>query len=213
MASLFDRFKSIINKNSQNTAEGYNKAIYNWLGESIIWNPENDDSYINEGYRKNATVYSLVNIITKAATTIPFQIYEVNNANDYKRYKSLTSGTIDSTVMQKAMMLKNKSMVELQDTELHQLLERPNPAQSYNSFITELISFGKLTGNRYIYGLSPETGNNANKYTELYVMPSQIMEIVSGGLMNPVAFLCWLPINTKYNIMAHMKWMPVIYVT
>jgi|TARA_R110000744_G_scaffold94462_3_gene182396 HK97 family phage portal protein len=187
MASLFDRFKSIINKNSQNTAEGYNKAIYNWLGESIIWNPENDDSYINEGYRKNATVYSLVNIITKAATTIPFQIYEVNNANDYKRYKSLTSGTIDSTVMQKAMMLKNKSMVELQDTELHQLLERPNPAQSYNSFITELISFGKLTGNRYIYGLSPETGNNANKYTELYVMPSQIMEIVSGGLMNPVA--------------------------
>ena len=74
MASLLDRFKSIINKNSQNTAEGYNKAIYNFLGESIIWNPENDDSYINEGYRKNATVYSLINIITKAATTIPFQI-------------------------------------------------------------------------------------------------------------------------------------------
>jgi len=187
MASLFDRFKSIINKNSQNTAEGYNRAIYNWLGESIIWNPENDDSYINEGYRKNATVYSLINIITKAATTIPFQIYEVDNVNDYKRYKSLTSGTIDSTTMQKAMMLKNKSMIELHDTELHMLLERPNPSQSYNSFITELIAFGKLTGNRYIYGLAPETGNNANKYTELYVMPSQIMEIVSGGLMNPVA--------------------------
>ena len=49
MASLFDRFKSIINKNSQNTAEGYNRAIYNWLGESIIWNPENDDSCFLEG--------------------------------------------------------------------------------------------------------------------------------------------------------------------
>ena len=64
------------------------------MGESIVWNSENDDSYITEGYRKNSTIYSLINLITKAATTIPFQIYEVKNENDYKRYKSLTSGSI-----------------------------------------------------------------------------------------------------------------------
>ena len=70
---------------------------------------------------------------------------------------------------------------------MHKLLERPNPAQSYNSWITELIAFGKLTGNRYIYGIGPDTGANVGKYTELYVMPSQIMEIVSGGIMKPVS--------------------------
>ena len=53
MASFLDRFKSIVNKSSQNTNINYNKAIYNWLGQSIVWNPENDDSYIQEGYRKN----------------------------------------------------------------------------------------------------------------------------------------------------------------
>ena len=186
MASFIDRLKAIVSKNAQNTNLNYNKAIYNWLGESIVWNTENDDSYITEGYRKNATIYSLINLITKAATTIPFQIYEVTNENDYKRYKSLTSGTIDNSTINKAALLQKSSLVELQDTELHQLLNRPNPAQSYNSFISELIAFGKLTGNRYIYGIGPETGSKVGKYSELYVMPSQIMEIVSGGIMQPV---------------------------
>jgi|GEM_PF-671633 len=186
MASFIDRLKAIVSKNAQNTNLNYNKAIYNWLGESIVWNTENDDSYITEGYRKNATIYSLINLITKAATTIPFQIYEVTNENDYKRYKSLTSGTIDNSTINKAALLQKSSLVELQDTELHQLLDRPNPAQSYNSFISEIIAFGKLTGNRYIYGIGPETGSKVGKYSELYVMPSQIMEIVSGGIMQPV---------------------------
>ena len=84
MASFFDRFRNLLTKNAQQTADEYNKAIYNWLGESIVWNPENDTTYINEGYRKNATVYSLINIIAKAASSIPFQVYEKVNSNEYK---------------------------------------------------------------------------------------------------------------------------------
>ena len=158
MASILDRLKSLISKNAQQASADYNRAIYNFLGESILWNPENDDTYINEGYRKNATIYSLVNIITKAATTIPFQVYEIDNKTDYKRYKAMTSGSIDGNIIHK----------------------------SYSSFITEVIAFGKLTGNRYIYGIAPESGANAGKYKEMYVMPSQMMEIVSGGIMQPV---------------------------
>lgn len=186
MASLFDRFKNLITKNAQQTAAEYNRAIYQFLGESIVWNPENDDTYIKDGYRKNATIYSIVNIITNAATTIPFQIYEKVNENEVKRYKALTSGSVDANSIYKANLIRKNAMVELEGTELHKLLERPNAAQSYSSWISELIAFGKLTGNRYIYGIAPETGMNQGKYKELYVMPSQIMEIVSGGIMQPV---------------------------
>jgi len=186
MASWFDRFRNLITKNSQQTAKEYNQAIYNWLGESILWNPENDDTYINEGYRKNATVFSIINIITKAASTIPIHVYEKVNDNDLKRYKAMTSGTFDSTVLFKAQRLKKHALLELEHTELDSLLERPNPAQSYASFISEVVAFGKLTGNRYIYGIAPETGENLGKFKELYVMPSQIMEIVSGGIFDPV---------------------------
>ena len=75
MASFFDRLRYLITNKSQQTNEQYNRAIYNYLGNSILWNPDNDNTYIDEGYRKNATVYSLINIITKAASTIPFHIY------------------------------------------------------------------------------------------------------------------------------------------
>ena len=201
MASFFDRFRNLLTKNAQQTAQEYNKAIYNWLGESIVWNPENDTTYINEGYRKNATVYSLVNIIAKAASSIPFQVYEKVNDNDYKRYKAMNNGTLDSSVMHKANYLKKKALVELHDTDLHKLLERPNPAQSYASWMTELIAFGKLTGNRYIYGIAPETGNGAGKYKELYVMPSQLIEIISGGIMQPVKEYA-IEYNGQYKIPA-----------
>lgn len=185
MASFFDRFN--FSKKNQNTNEQYNRAIYNWLGNSVLWNNENDDSYITQGYQKNATIYSLINLITKAATTIPFQVYEKTNENDYKRYKALTSGMMDAASIQKASLLQKNALVELQDTELHKILERPNPAQSYNAWLTELIAFGKLTGNRYIYGIGPDTGPNVGKFTELYVMPSQVMEIISNGIMEPVS--------------------------
>jgi len=186
MASLLERLSKFITKNAQQTAAEYNRAIYQYLGESILWNPENDRSYIDEGYRKNATVYSLVNIITKAATTIPFQVYEKQSDNDLKRYKALTSGTLDSSTMYQAKMLQKNALVEVKDTPLHKLLDRPNPAQSYNSWLTELIAFGKLTGNRYIYGIGPDNGPNQGKYTELYVLPSQVVEIVSNGIMQPI---------------------------
>lgn len=186
MASILDRFKKLVTKNSQKTNELFNRAVYNYLGDSLIWNPENDETYINKGYRFNSTVYSIVNLITKAATTVPFQVYEVQNENNLKRYKSLTSGEFNSSSINQAKILQKRALVELENTELHELLNRPNPAQSYNTFIQEIIAYGLLTGNRYVYGIAPDTGQNVGKFAELYVLPSQVMEINSGGILEPV---------------------------
>ena len=201
MASILDRFKNFVSKNAQKTHIDFNRAIYNYLGETIVWNPENDDTYINKGYRYNSTIYSIINLITKAATTVPFQVYEIQNENDLKRYKALTSGDFNSTALHNAKVLQKKAMVELSDTELHNILDRPNPAQSYNAWIQEIIAFGKLTGNRYIYGITPDTGANANKFVEMYVLPSQVTEIVSGGLFEPVKEYT-LQYNGTYRIPA-----------
>ena len=83
-------------------------------------------------------------------------VYEIKNDNELKRYKSMTSGNFNSNAMLQSKILQKKALVEIEDTELHELLNRPNPAQSYNSWIQEVVAFGKLTGNRYIYGISPE---------------------------------------------------------
>jgi HK97 family phage portal protein len=186
MASILNRFKTLLVKQAQNTNINYNKAIYNWLGNTIIFNQENDETYIREGYQRNATVFSIINRISNAASTVPFQIYEVKNSADAKRYKSLTSGGVSEHSLRKANMLRKSAFVELQDTQLHDLLKNPNPAQSYAEWIIENISFSLLTGNDYIYGIGPDTGPNKDKFTELYVLPAHNMEILSGGLMRPV---------------------------
>ena len=186
MASFFDRFKGLFK--NQTTNIDFNKAIYNFLGETFIASTENDDSYIDKGYRFNATIYSIVNLIVKCAANIPFSVYEIQNENELKRYKTLTSGDFNSSVLHKSQILHKKALVELEGTELHQLLDRPNPAQSYNTFIQELLAFGLLTGNRYIYGITPQSGQNATKFKELYVLPSQVMQIHSGGLFKPVDY-------------------------
>lgn len=203
MASILDRFRNILTKNAKQTAAEYNKAIYNHLGHSVLWNTENDDNYITEGYRKNATIYSLINIITKAATTIPFTIYEKTKESEYKRYKAMQSGVADPTALYKTQLLKKNALIELEGHELQTLLENPNSAQSYASWISELIAFRKLTGNGYIYGISPDTGINAGKFTEMYVMPSQVMEIISNGIMEPVKSYR-LEYNGTYDIPAEM---------
>jgi HK97 family phage portal protein len=103
--------------------------------------------------------------------------------------------------MHKAQQLRKNALIELDHTELHQVLKRPNPAQSYNAWLQEIIAFGKLTGNRYIFGIAPETGMNKGKYKELYVLPSQNMEIHSGGIMQPVKEYT-LSYNGTYKIAA-----------
>jgi HK97 family phage portal protein len=67
--------------------------------------------------------------------------------------------------------------------------------------MSELLAFGLLTGNRYIYGIGPDTGVNIGKYKELYILPSQKMEIISGGLMQPVKEYA-LQYNGTYKIPA-----------
>jgi len=196
---FFDRFRNYISKNAQQTNIDFNRAIYNFLGDSIVWNPENDDTYINKGYRFNSTIYSIINLITKTASTIPFIVYEVKNDNELKRYKSMTSGNFNSNAMLQSKILQKKALVEIEDTELHELLTRPNPAQSYNAWLQEIVAFGKLTGNRYIYGISPESGANQNKFQELYVLPSQSVEINSGGIFDPVKYYT-LDYNGQYKI-------------
>lgn len=186
MASFLDRISRAITKSSQATNQAFNKLVYNHLGNSLVSSVDNDDTYINKGYRFNSTIYSIVNLLSKSASTVPFHIYEVKNDNDLKRYKSLTSGSVDSSSLFNSRILQKKAFVEIDDTDIHDLLMSPNPAQSYSSFIQELVAFGALTGNRYIYGIAPDSGVNMGKFGELYVLPSQVMEIHSGGLLEPV---------------------------
>lgn len=161
----------------------YLDKTISWIGaDQTFFNPSNNQSYITQGYKNNATVYSIINLITRNAIMIPFKVYEVKNKSALKSYNALTGGFATSGAMFKASTIKAQSFTEVTESDVLGILQNPNPMEGWSSFLSNYIGFGKLTGNRYIYGVKDGSG----KIREMYILPSQHMEIVSGGQFEPV---------------------------
>ena len=201
MPTFFQRIQQAAKGFSQNTNPDYNKFVYNNIGTNIISNNTNDDSYISKGYQKNPTVYSIINLITKCAIAVPINVYEKSNPVALNQYKSLTSGTVDSESLIKSQIIKKDALTLTEGTDLEVLLNRPNPAQSYATWMTEIIAFGKLTGNRFIYGIGPDS-RDKKIFNELYALPSHLIEIKSNGIFEPVSEYVMSYHTTSFNIEA-----------
>ena len=201
MASFLDRVRNGIKAfNTQGTADSYNKFIYNWLGNNTISNNTNDDDFIKKGYSYNPTIFSIINLICKAAITVPYQVYKKVDDGALKEYKSLTGNGLNELSLLKAKLMRKDTLIEVDHTSLDKLLTRPNPAQSYSTWMEELIAFGKLTGNRYIYGIYPNGGENKNIVYQLYNLPAHLIEIKSDGIFKPVSKYTMQYQNNGYDL-------------
>lgn len=179
-------FKIFQKQDKQNeVSEEYTDFAFRNIGNGTpLWNKENNEAYIDLGYRTNDTLYAIVNHIIQSAAAVPVKVYTIKSKSSAKSYDAMTKGhqSIDSIL--ETRKIKEQAFDEVEDSDLNALLERPNGINDYTQFISSLVGFGKITGNRYIWGISPETGRNMGKPKELHVLPSQYMEIVSGGYLD-----------------------------
>ena len=203
MASFLDRIKNSIKAFGQtNTNESYNRFIYNVLGKNTVVGNINDDDFIRRGYAYNPTIYSLINLISKAAITVPYKIYQKVDEQNIKEYKSLTSNSLNSESLLKAKLMRKHIFKEVEHSALGKLLQRPNPTQSWSTFLEELIGFGKLTGNRYVYSIYPDSGENKDIAYQLYNLPAHLIEIKSDGIFKPVSKYTMNYNDSKYDLSA-----------
>ena len=169
MPNFLDRIRNSIKAfNLEVTNESYNRFIYSFLGNNTISNNTQDDDFIKKGYAYNPTIYSIINLIAKSAITVPFQIYNKLDQGALKEYKALTGNGLNTESIIKSKLIRKEALMEVENTALDKLLDRPNPAQSWSVFLEELIGFGKLTGNRYVYGIYPDGGENKEIVYQLY---------------------------------------------
>ena len=203
MASFLQRIRNGLKAfNSQQTNEQYNRFIYNVLGNNKITNSQYNDDFIDKGYKYNPTIYSLIQLISKSAITVPFKIYQKLDESAVKEYKGLLSNGLNEESVFKSKLMRKHIFEEVEHSALGKLLERPNPAQSFSVFLQELISFGKLTGNRFVYGIAPENGENKGVYSQLYNLPAHLIEIKSDGIFKPVSKYTMMYNESKYQLSA-----------
>jgi HK97 family phage portal protein len=172
------------------------------MGNNTISNNQYSDDYIDKGYSYNPTIYSLIQLISKSAVSVPYKIFKKVDDKNMKEYKSLTDNGLNEDSVFKAKLMRKHIFEEVEHSALGKLLERPNPAQSWSVFLEEMIGFGKLTGNRYVYGISPENGENKGIYYQLYNLPAHLIEIKSEGIFKPVSKYTMMYQDNKYDLTA-----------
>jgi len=174
----------------------------------INWLNDNSQQYITSGYAGNPVIYSIVKQISEKMSAVPFYLYEIKNDRSLKRYKALNQS--NNLISYDGFVTKSQSLKEVDSHKIIDLLEQPNPNQSFSDFIKNYIGYKLITGNSYIYGQSPELGKNKGLITGMTVLPSQLMNIIS---LNPseVDYYDIIGGNTRINkeSICHLKyWNP-----
>lgn len=160
----------------------FSNVVTNLIGIQAIWNRGGYKDNIS-AYESNATIYSIVDKVTKLAAIVPFKVYKVREGKKALHiiYKAWTGPGATEESLKKALEIKSLVYEEDDSHPLNELIENPNPWQKGNEFIVNSIGFKLLTGNRFLYVPTYDMGADKGKPIEFYNLPPQYMSIVPDG--------------------------------
>lgn len=137
------------------------KALYSMQMHSGVAQvmDDNPTAYIKQGYSGNSDVYAIINRIIRMSSQARLALY---TSEDGK-------------------------WVEVTDHELLKFTKIVNPTMKTSDFIQGHLIYKLSIGNSYWYKPIIESGVNKGKTNELWLMPSNQVEILAGqSWMNPV---------------------------
>ena len=157
------------------------RAAMGFLTQGVAFaDDKGDTTYVEEGY-VNPTVYSIIQGIIRNSLNVPLVVYRVKNETKAKEYSfRMKSWSTENQIH--ANILKSQAFEEVNGGRLAELLKSPNSYQSWSEFISDYIGYGKLTGDRYIYGVKDSRGRTK----EMHILPSHRMEIIKGSNFDPI---------------------------
>ena len=150
------------NRTAKKVEEALNKffaAQFSMVGEgSPVWQEENPESFVKQGYQANVDVYSVTSFIAQKASMVDFELVQ--------------------KVGKEERVIDSHPVLDL--------LYNPNPYQSKEAHFEQLYGFYLLTGNTYEYFISPTAGNNEGIPKEMYTLPSPYVSVLAGNMHAPV---------------------------
>lgn len=140
-----------------------------------------------EAYEANADVYAIVSFLARKSASIPWYVYTKKPGAKARmalqRYKSLTKGLSNPGAMEQALIARKAAYDEnmvVDDSATALLLKSPNAYQGQDQFFEQLFGMRFLTGEGIVWG---NDGNiEAGEFSELFVMPTQYMDIIADPL-------------------------------
>lgn len=148
----------------------------------LIYMPDNTNTYIDKGFLGNHVVFTITDWIGRKMASIDPLVYKVVSKKDAKKYNEYQKGFSPYNAIRIGQLKSKAFNVEEIESEhpLKSVLERPNPFQTWDEFIYGYLVYKKFTGRCYIKGVKVENSQRTKGYQELYLLPSQYIEAVSG---------------------------------
>lgn len=176
------------------------KALPIQFGGPAVYPDPNSLHFIVDGFAGNASVYTITSMIGRKFGSIPRYVYRIKDEKKMREYRLELKNPAASPRRLKALQneamikrvhndtnMKNYSEMKITN-DLSKLLVQPNQVQGQDSFLELVSIFYNVTGEAFIWknrGLTAEDMQSMTdaeidkiKPIELYVIPSQYMELI-----------------------------------
>src|SRR5688572_2449599 len=135
-------------------------ALFGYSGVSL-YPANNGDSYIKNGYNKNAQVYAIVSKNARKLGQVAFYHYRIKNSErkTWADYLRETKNGITPENIRELKKMRVKSIDEnIVDSDLSALLKKPNRYQTGALWREQLYGYKQLTGEGNIWINKGESG-------------------------------------------------------
>jgi len=141
--------------------ELYRTILQYFSGEGLLLDRDmNTNDYIQKGFEGNADIFSIAMKIAGKFAMLPEKL-QIKKAGEWE---------------------------DVDDHEFLNVIKKPNHYQTWFEFKMSWILFRLITGNSIVYTPKIQGGNNSGRLTDdgMLMMPTQYVEIRSGGWRNPI---------------------------
>ena len=147
--------------------------------------------YFGGDNSRNEYFKDLTKHFSTGVALLDFSAVDRKKLVDYYKSNAIVRGIVGTTIGNAISELAD--YIELQDKNkkvivghwAEKTLNRPNDLYNKRKFIKGWAINRMLTGDAFVYGLEG-AGLNAKQFTELYLLPSQDVDIITGGLTEPI---------------------------
>lgn len=155
--------------------------LFGFSGVSLY--PANTgDTYIKNGYNKNAQVYAIVSKNARKLGQVAFYHYRIKNTErkTWNDYLLETKNGINPENIRELKKMRIKSIDENKvDSDLSKLLKKPNRYQTGAIWREQLYGYKQLTGEGNLWINQGESGKEKPK--ELLIIPKAFLQLIMGN--------------------------------
>ena len=128
----------------------FNRTYYLQTNNKPSFGSRDYENFAKDGYIDNVVVNRAINMISKAVASTGISCFEINSNGD---------------------------KIELNENDkVKQLLNRPNPNETYIAFMEHIVCSYLISGNVFIQSVK----GNKNEIKEMYILRSDRVSIISG---------------------------------